>query len=552
MEKMVQPFACLWRKKRSFICLLLLLSTCIVLHPAITMVTPSVAIATSDNHLKQTEGLRATNKVVQSLGGTSKLDFTEKENLVTRQNAKSILIGGEKIEIGNTLQSSAVRIENETQNRVGGIEGDADKRSDVIGGNSSDTHDRRILIGGDHCLEYSLTGTLFQEGKTILQENEIKTCHLKTIGKEIEDECHKHFIDLNNLVTIFVKSPSMQWFNGDLMVSFKFDVKPRTGTRNDCFGFLCGHLYTNKFDRYLNPIGQREIFSIQSPIHPKARDRSGVDDARMFQINNSLYNVLPVGYTSYKLSKPQTHLISGIFDYQQRKYFIPEFIKQMVEKRDLLFEKSSEGARQKLEKNLEKNWVPVVVKNEVFIIRHLDPLQILKCRFHESCNFIKTGSTPHKYIRENSPLRGGTGFELYQYPYYIGVAHGTYYNGRYKRYYSYLVILCVDPFRIVYVSDPVQIHPDLFQIFSGPRIFEGATGNFIFPTGLMVESEDSIVIGAHVNDRGSIFLRMEGIKDLMENVIKSDETKQYINPDFSIQNYFLHRERVQNLTGLSV
>ena len=58
----------------------------------------------------------------------------------------------------------------------------------------------------------------------------------------------------------------------------------------------------------------------------------------------------------------------------------------------------------------------------------------------------------YKQIQEESPLRGGTAFELYKYPYYISIGHGTFVEKiyHYYRYYTaHLIVLCVDPFRIV-------------------------------------------------------------------------------------------------------
>ena len=145
-----------------------------------------------------------------------------------------------------------------------------------------------------------------------------------------------------------------------------------------------------------------------------------------------------------------------------------------------------------------------------------------------------------------SPLRGGTAFELYQYPYYVGFQHGTYMKGKWgTRYYAaHIVILCVEPFRIVYVSDPLQAHPDIYAEFNETRVYSVMKGEFIFPVGLMFETKDSAVIGATVNDVGGTVLRMTGIDQLVSSVIAMDKDKTYQNPVFSIQNYLLERSKV--------
>ena len=35
-------------------------------------------------------------------------------------------------------------------------------------------------------------------------------------------------------------------------------------------------------------------------------------------------------------------------------------------------------------KIMEKNWVPLIIKDELYIVRHLGPLQIMKYKIHEN------------------------------------------------------------------------------------------------------------------------------------------------------------------------
>ena len=61
----------------------------------------------------------------------------------------------------------------------------------------------------------------------------------------------------------------------------------------------------------------------------------------------------------------------------------------------------------------------------------------------------------------------------------------------------------------------------------------------------MVENEDSAVIGAHINDIAAILLRMEGIKDIVDIVIKlADQAKLSNNQELSIQKYLIHRGHI--------
>ena len=102
------------------------------------------------------------------------------------------------------------------------------------------------------------------------------------------------------------------------------------------------------------------------------------------------------------------------------------------------------------------------------------------------------------------------------------MGHATYFDKLYEyyRYYTtHLIVLCVDPFKIVYVSDPLELHPDLYAKYSGPSIWAAVKGDYFFPTGLMIENENNLVIGAHANDKASMLLRMEGINRLVENAM---------------------------------
>ena len=57
----------------------------------------------------------------------------------------------------------------------------------------------------------------------------------------------------------------------------------------------------------------------------------------------------------------------------------------------------------------------------------------------------------------------------------------------------------------------------------------------------MIENEDSIVIGGHVNDRGSVLLRMEGIKGIMDKVMTLDRNHHVKGSPFQVQRYVLER-----------
>ena len=98
---------------------------------------------------------------------------------------------------------------------------------------------------------------------------------------------------------------------------------------------------------------------------------------------------------------------------------------------------------------------------------------------------------------------------------------------------------------LFFVSDPIKLHPYIYAIFSGPKFWYIVEDNFIFPTGLLIESLNSIVIAGHVNDHGSALLRIQGLKSLLDGAIEKDkeakaETVKKFAP-FQVQNYVVKR-----------
>ena len=91
------------------------------------------------------------------------------------------------------------------------------------------------------------------------------------------------------------------------------------------------------------------------------------------------------------------------------------------------------------------------------------------------------------------------------------------------------------------MSDPIKIHQDLYSRYQGDRYFRTVKGDFLFPTGILVENENSLVIGAHINDKGSVLLRLRGIASILQDIVALDKAGNIQNPDFSIQNYILEK-----------
>ena len=174
----------------------------------------------------------------------------------------------------------------------------------------------------------------------------------------------------------------------------------------------------------------------------------------------------------------------------------------------------------------DKHWMALIQNDELYFVHNLDPLRVMKCSITGYCEFVYDPRNKDNFIFEHhvSHLRGGTPFEPYSGLYYISIAHSTMYktSNNHRYYTAHIVVLCVKPYRIVYVSDDIKIHKEIYEQtpMARPRWIEDG---FIFPVGLIIENKDNMLIGVHVNDRISILVRMKGLQRLMTQIIKLDQ-----------------------------
>jgi len=109
----------------------------------------------------------------------------------------------------------------------------------------------------------------------------------------------------------------------------------------------------------------------------------------------------------------------------------------------------------------------------------------------------------------------------------FSVAHTTMYkvSNSHRYYTAHLVVMCVRPiYRIVYVSDSLRVDAKVYRTapMIRPRYIDDG---FIFPVGLIVENDDWLALGVHVNDHSSVVLRLKGLKSVMRRVIRLDERR---------------------------
>ena len=132
------------------------------------------------------------------------------------------------------------------------------------------------------------------------------------------------------------------------------------------------------------------------------------------------------------------------------------------------------------------------------------------------------------------------------------MAHTTNYKqSNWNRYYTaQLVVLCVRPiYRVVYISDPIKVDPSIYR--RAPMVRpQYIDDGFIFPVGLILETDDWLTVGVHVNDHSSLLLRLKGIKAVMDRVIQLDKlNKSERGPPIGYIQQYIHDSLV-NLTGI--
>ena len=291
--------------------------------------------------------------------------------------------------------------------------------------------------------------------------------------------------------------------------------------------FLTNYIYHESFESNFGFSKGGSVLGIPSPTFPL--DGDGAMDPRVFQHGGKLYLiVLLFTYLRDKLWKP--HPV--IWDVEEQRCLTP-FVNLTYDEK----------------KPMEKNWTPLVVNNTLYLVYNVDPLRVLGCDLLKqplTCSFVHdqfkaTDGEGFTFQRRTYTLRGGTPFVLYEWPYYISLAHSVVicmrpdaYFGKVRRYEANIVVMRADlGFRVVYVSSALQFNPDLFNNaslihYAGQILVEN---DFVYPVSIIQETNDRLVVGSHLNDRVSAILRLEGLRGLMQEIkAKGSVTRRNVDP----------------------
>jgi len=189
----------------------------------------------------------------------------------------------------------------------------------------------------------------------------------------------------------------------------------------------------------------------------------------------------------------------------------------------------------------DKHWSPYMHNGQLYFIYSLDPLRIMACDRHSKCSFTHNESgNDYKFEQANDSLRGGTPTLHYKDDYYITIAHSTLFINKtkvdpqldWKRFYTVnLVVLKVieSNHRVVYLSSPIEFNEKFMS--QVPIVREKyIKHNFLFPVTLLIENQDNIIIGGHVNDHSSYLFRMSGLSELMRKIMTGSESLSETGP----------------------
>jgi hypothetical protein len=186
----------------------------------------------------------------------------------------------------------------------------------------------------------------------------------------------------------------------------------------------------------------------------------------------------------------------------------------------------------------EINWSPFVNDGQLYFIYSFDPLRVLRCGLEEKragkCNFVyvQQGAFEYNFNRNEDHLRGGTPLVLFEWPYYMTFTHSQFIDPIMEElsYKAHLAVVKVEPFIVVYLSQPILLSEDIYRGIPIVR-HHLISNNFFFPIGLVLLDDDRADISVHINDYSGHVIRITGLRQIMNDVIETDRRQfNHIEP----------------------
>lgn len=396
---------------------------------------------------------------------------------------------------------------------------DGDAGAELPFQNQTRTH---LLVHERHKLSFKMTGSTFDEtGKCETLNSQVTSYLIHSFSPYIEREAMRSFLDPPRENVYFANSPAIIFYQGDLVLISRIWLdKEKYKANNDwpANNFADNWFYTQRFDNYLKPVTPGAIMGI--PTGRGGNIGDGPIEPRVFNVAGKLFVTFNTAMTfrAPDTNKKFTADYTVMWDMDEQAVIIP-----MLQGGSAVLAALANHSMPR-----DKHWMALVQDEELYFVQILDPLKIMHCTLDGFCKMVHQGNNnghPFVFKDSTSHLRGGTPFLLYQWPYYISVAHSTLFKDpRSKRFYTaHLVVLAVNPYRVVYVSADIRLHEAIYAVPMVRSMF--IDDGFFFPVGLIIEDQDTLVIGGHINDHSSVLVRLRGVKSLMEQVIKADTVR---------------------------
>lgn len=394
------------------------------------------------------------------------------------------------------------------------------------------------------CIRFDMGGYMLDErGRYASVTEELTSCLIHSFSPYIEQEAARRFLDPARDNVYFANSPAILWHRNELvLVSRIWLDREKYESKNDWPSnhFADNWLYMQRFDSRLRPVSNGSILGIPAPKQWWVGD--GPIEPRLVEVQGRLF-VTFNSAMAFKQQYPMDYTI--MWDIDQNLPIIPH-----IEGGTPML-----NATEKDDMPRDKHWMALVDHDQLYFVHNLDPLRVLHCSLNGFCKFVhqETDKTRFIFSDTRSHLRGGTPFVLYRFPYYVCVAHTTMYKKtNHHRYYTaHIVVVSVKPYRVVYVSNDIRINPKLYKTAPMVRnryIDEG----FIFPVGLVLDSDYNLDIGVHINDYSSVLIRVKNFRKLMERVVALDRAKAPLRgPPVGYLNQHIH-DLLVNLTHIDM
>jgi len=382
-------------------------------------------------------------------------------------------------------------------------------------------------LNGTHTKHFGLDGFLFGKDGVTSSFSTLITTSLVHDFRNIEIEAKKRILDPFNETSYCVLSPAIEKLESGYLAAFRIyrcdhRKKPKREQLQKDFVFI------QKYTSHLQLDGDGHLVGVGTTRIPTNHLCDGPQDPRAFIVNGSIFFTF---HATVYLSKDGSQSI------QQPILWDPSHnIPRVLNLTNNLMHSNKD------EFLYDKNWMALSNNSTMLFIQTLDPLLVVQCNPDAHCNYIHESEGKKYPFEWNTSLRGGSQFQLYQWPYYIGAVHSLYrYNWNnyiYRQYGAHLVVLNAINYRLVFTSGLLKIDKSLYAQTVKPMTF---MTDFFFPTSLLVETKDSLLIGGHMNDDISILIRVQGIVRLMHDVISRDlqENPQQLGPkDGTVQAFF--------------